>query len=438
MCFFKNGGVKMKTKYAYVKSFLLCSLFLVLMLCFSSVAQATNGYFANGYSIESKALGGAGVALPQGSLDASTNPAAMAFVGTRIDLGLSLFNPNREYTVKGNPSGYPGTFGLAPGTVKSDSRWFLVPSIGASKELDDSNSVGISIYGNGGMNTDYDARSFGGSNPTGVDLMQLFVVPTYARKIAPKHAVAISPIFAYQRFEAKGLQQFGNMGFSKFPKDLTNNGHDNSYGFGGKIGYYGEVLPFLNIGASYQTKIWMSRLGNYRGLFAEQGDFDIPPTWTIGVAIKATPELVFLADVQEIYYSDVKSISNPIVPNIQKHKFGDDNGAGFGWEDITILKLGVQWQSSKDWTWRAGYSIGDQPIPAKEVLANILAPGVIKQHITGGLTKAIGSNQELKLAVVYALSNDVTGANPLEAPDQQKIRIKMNQWEFSVGYAWKF
>ena len=79
----------------------------------------------------------------------------------------------------------------------------------------------------------------------------------------------------------------------------------------------GEVLPFLNIGASYQTKIWMSKLEEYKGLFAEQGDFDIPATWTVGLALKATPELIFLVDVQEIYYSDVKSINNPLRPNIQ-------------------------------------------------------------------------------------------------------------------------
>ena len=428
----------MKRESACGIGFLVCSLALLLAFCLINTANATNGYFANGYSVESKAMGGAGVALPLGSLDAAINPANMAFVGTRIDIGLSLFNPNREYTVKGNPSGFPGTFGLAPGTEKSNSRWFLIPSIGANKKLDDNNSIGISIYGNGGMNTDYDTRTFGGSDPTGVDLMQLFIVPTYARKIAPKHAVAISAIFAYQRFEARGLEAFGALGFSNSPDNLTNNGHDNSYGFGGKIGYAGEILPFLSVGASYQTRIWMSKLDEYKGLFAEQGDFDIPATWTIGVAIKPIPDLVLLADVQEIYYSDVRSINNPIIPNILHRKFGEDKGAGFGWDDITILKLGVQWQSSKEWTWRAGYSIGDQPIPAREVLANILSPGVVKQHVTGGVTKTIGNNQELKFAVMHALSNDVTGANPLEAPGQQKIRIKMNQWEFSVGYAWKF
>ena len=425
----------MKKKIVSVRGFLLCSLSLTILFVFAvSTTYATNGYFANGYSIENNALAGAGVALPQGSLDASVNPAAMAFIGKRIDLGLTLFNPNREYTVSGNPSG-PPYFGLTPGTVKSHSRWFLIPSAGFNWQMDDKNSIGVSIYGNGGMNTDYYTDAFHGSSPTGVDLMQLFIAPTYARKLAPKHAVGITPIFAYQSFEAEGLIAFTQGNYSSDPSHLTNKGHDNSYGYGARIGYLGEILPNLNLGATYQTKILMSRLDDYKGLFAEQGDFDIPSTWTIGLAFKATPALTFLVDVQEIYYSDVRAVHNPLFPNIQTSQLGKDGGAGFGWDDITILKLGVQWQSSKDWIWRAGYSIGEQPIPGSEVLFNILAPGVVKQHATVGFTKTMG-NQELKFALMHAFSNSVTGHNQLDSA--QTIKLKMNQWEFSVGYAWKF
>ncbi|MFZ3137004.1 MAG: outer membrane protein transport protein [Thermodesulfovibrionales bacterium] len=420
--------------FVNVRYFLFCSLFFMIVLGFAANnTYATNGYFANGYSIESKAFAGAGVALPQGSLDASINPAAMAFVGKRIDVGLSFFNPNREYKVSGNPSP-PPAFGLMPGTVESESKWFVVPSVGINWPLDDKNSIGLSIYGNGGMNSDYDTNTFYGSSPTGVDLMQLFITPTYARKLAPKHAVAISPIFAYQSFEVKGLEAFS--GYSNDPSNLTNNGHDSSYGIGGKIGYLGEILPNLNLGASYQTKIWMSRLDKYKGLFAEQGDFDIPATWTIGLAYRIIPALTVLVDVQEIYYSDVKSINNTLLPNLNTSQLGKDKGVGFGWDDITVLKLGIQWQSSKEWTWRAGYSIGDQPIPRSEVPFNILAPGVIKQHATAGFTKAIGDKQELKFALMYAFENDVTGKNPLDPG--QKIKLTMNQWEISFGYAWKF
>jgi long-chain fatty acid transport protein len=433
----KGGNCMLKGRSLQVRNPFLFFLSLTLLIGISaSTAYATNGYFANGYSIESKSLAGAGVALPQGSLDASVNPASMAFVGKRIDIGLTLFNPNRKYTVKGNPSGFPDTFPLIPGKIESDTEWFLIPSIGGNWPIDDKNSIGISIYGNGGMNTDYDTDTFYGSSPTGVDLMQLFVAPTYARKLAPNHAIGITPIFAYQRFEAEGLEAFAL--FSSEPDDLTNNDHKSSYGYGARIGYFGEVLPYLNIGATYQTRIWMTSLGKYQGLFAEGGDFDIPATWTVGVAVKPMPSLVFLVDVQQIYYSDIDSINNPLLPNLQTSLLGNDDGAGFGWDDITILKLGVQWQSSKEWTWRAGYSIADQPIPSSEVLFNILAPGVIKQHATVGLTRTIGDNQELKFAIMHAFENSVTGANPLEAPGQQKIKLTMNQWEFSVGYTWKF
>jgi len=420
-----------------LKFFVLSSLMLLLLFGFAAgTAYATNGYFANGYSIESKAMGGAGVALPQGSLDASMNPASMVFVGKRLDFGLSVFNPNRKYDVKGNPSGFPGTFGLAPGQVKSDSEWFVVPSVGFNWQLDDKNSLGISIYGNGGMNTDYDERTFGGSSPTGVDLMQLFIAPTYARKITAHHAIGITPIFAYQSFESQGLEAF--QFFSNSPSKLTNNGHEGSYGYGARIGYLGEIFPFLNIGAAYQTKIYMSELDDYEGLFAEKGDFDIPATWTVGIALKAAEGITFLADLQRIYYNDVDSIGHPLLPNLTPGSLGRDNGPGFGWDDITILKFGVQWQSSKDWIWRAGYSIGEQPISQSDVLFNILAPATIKNHATFGVTKKIGDHQEFKFALMHAFTHSVSGPNPLEAPGQQTIKLTMDQWEFSLGYAWKF
>jgi len=405
---------------------------LMLIAFAAGNAFATNGYFSNGYSLESKSMAGAGVALPQGSLDASSNPASMVFVGKRIDVGLSFFNPNRKYTVTGNPSP-PPAFGLTPGSQDSDSKWFIIPSFGFNWMIDDKSSVGVSIYGNGGMNTNYDTSTFYGSSPTGVDLIQLFIAPTYARKIAAKHAFGITPIFAYQSFEAKGLQAFSD--FSSRPDKLTNNDHDSSYGFGLKVGYLGEILPKLNIGASVQTKILMSKFNSYKGLFAEQGDFDIPATTTVGLAYKVTPDLTVALDWQKIYYSDVNAINNPFLPNIMVSQLGNDNGAGFGWKDINVIKVGVQWESSKEWTWRAGYSYGEQPIPNSEVLFNILAPGVIKHHATLGLTKTMGNN-ELKFALMHAFNEKVKGTNPLD-PAQQ-IEVKMNQWEISAGYTWKF
>jgi len=417
----------------------LCALvFGIAAVVMSTAAWATNGYFADGFGVNDQALAGAGVALPQDTLDAAVNPANMVFVGHRYDFGLAFFNPNRQYTVSGNPSGFPGTFGLAPGTVKSNTSWFVIPSLGANWMLNTDSSAGISIFGNGGMNTNYPTDTFGGTAPTGVNLTQLFVAPTYARKLAPQHALGITPILAYQQFQAKGLQAFGALGYSSDPNNLSNTGYDNSYGYGARIGYQGEILPSLNLGVSYQTKIYMSKFKQYAGLFAEGGASDIPSNWTIGVAYKATPAFTVLVDVERINYSEIKAINNPMLPNLQPGSLGESNGPGFGWQDMTVYKLGVQWKCSDQWTWRAGYSLGTQPIPDSEVLFNILAPGVITQQASVGFTTAVNSSQDVNFALTRAFPTSVNGANLLEAPGQQTIQLKMDQWQIAVSYSWKY
>jgi long-chain fatty acid transport protein len=395
-----------------------------------STAFATNGYFSHGYGTQYKSLAGAGVGLSLNSLGAATNPASIASLGPRVDVGASMFNPNRSYTVTGNPSGYPGTFGLAPGTVESGTTSFIVPSAGVNLSLPGNSSVGLAVYGNGGMNTDYEAATFG-MNPTGVNLMQLFVGATYAKKVMDKHSIGVTGIFAWQSFEAKGLGAFGM--FSSDATSLTDNDASTATGFGVRIGYLGDILPILSVGASYQSKINMGEFSEYAGLFAEQGDFDIPANWTVGIALKATPILTIVADMQQIMYSEIKSIANPMIPNIQAAQLGTEGGAGFGWQDMTVYKIGAQLSLIPGLTLRAGYSMTEQPVPAEDVMFNILAPGVVENHVTFGVTKSILPTIKLHLAIMRAMSNSVSGANPLEAPNQQTIELQMDQWDAEVG-----
>ncbi len=404
---------------------------VLMVMIMSQTLYATNGYFAHGYGIKYKSLAGAGVALRLGTMAPATNPAAIVFIDNRFDISLAMFNPNRQYTVTGMPSGFPGTFGLAPGTIKSDSKWFVIPAIGANWQLNDNSAFGLAMYGNGGMNTNYATRTFGFS-PTGVDLSQLFIAPTYAKKFGA-HAFGVTAMLAYQRFQAEGLAAFGN--FSSDAANLTDNKHDNAFGFGARIGYQGEWVKNFFVGASYQTQTQMSKFDNYAGLFAEEGCFDIPSNWTAGLAYQPTSALMLAFDVQQVFYSECKSVGNQMLPNLMMSKLGQENGAGFGWEDMTVFKGGVQWQASKDWALRAGYSNGKQPIPSNEVLFNILAPGVIEQHATFGFTKTLVNKHEINFSAMHGFSKSITGANPLEAPGQQKIELKMNQWEFEVGYS---
>lgn len=418
------------------------TLLVVAGLLTPPPALATNGYLIHGIGTRAKALAGAGVALSQDALAAGTNPAGMAWIGKRFDAGLAVFNPNREYTVSGSPSGFPNTFPLAPGTVESDSEMFFVPNFGANWELGPHSAFGLSVYGQGGMNTDYPAPTFG-TTPTGVNLSQLFVVPTYATKFGNEnHSVGISPIIAYQTFEIEGAAAFGM--FSSDPSRISNNGADDSTGLGAKVGYLGQLTPEFSIGVAYQTKISMDEFGDYAGLFAGQGDFDIPSNYVVGIAYKFGDSAVFVLDLQEIMYTDVDAVANPLFPALGRAFMGDPSGLlgaasgpGFGWEDMTVVKAGLQWGSG-DWTYRLGYSTTDQPIPSSEVLFNILAPGVVEDHLTVGFTRDLGTGRALSISLMHAPSVSVIGPNPLEAPGAQTIELAMDQWDLEIGYSWGF
>lgn len=416
-----------------MKRLSIIGLSILVVSLASTPARATDGYFAHGYGTPYKALGGAGVALDLSALAPATNPAAIAFLGSRYDVGAALFNPNRDYTVFGAPSGLPGTFGLAPGKVTSQSRAFAVPSMGASWRIDDASAFGVAIYGNGGMNTHYHAATLG-SDPAGVDLSQLFLAPTYARRMGGgRHAIGISAIAAYQRFEATGLGAFSP--FSANPRGLSNNDHDNSFGAGARVGYLGEWSDKLSVGASYQSKVFMTAFDKYAGLFAQKGRFDVPASWTAGVAVKPSDAWLWAVDVQQILYSNVASVGHRMMPNLGSASLGDDGGAGFGWRDMTVLKSGLQWRAARDWTLRAGYSYGKQPIPSDEVLFNIVAPGVIEHQATLGVTKRLPKGRQIHVAAMRAFSRKVEGANPLEVPGRQRIQLRMDQWDFEVGFS---
>jgi len=414
---------------------------VVLILLFGILVQtsfATDGYYRHGYGIKYSALAGSGIAVSLSSLGAINNPASIVNLNDQFEINLSLFSPMRDYTITGNPSGFEGTFGLTPGQIESEQTMFFFPTLGGNMKIADNMAIALSIYGNGGMNTDYPTQTFYDPNSpaTGINLEQMFVSGSYAIEFVKNHSLGASVVFGWQRFAAKGLIAFSN--FSSDPANLTGNAFSTSTGFGFKLGYQGQLTEWLRIGAALQTSMMMSEFDRYAGLFAEQGDFDVPASWTAGVAVMPTKDWNLLLDVKQILYSSIKSVGNPFMPNIMNSQLGNDDGAGFGWKDILAVKFGVMYTGVAEWDFMAGYSYNENPIPDTEVMFNILAPAVIQNHITAGITKQLGNQHEVSLAFMYALDNSVTGPNPLEAPNQQTIEISMQQWQVEIGYAFSF
>ncbi|HSH98569.1 MAG: OmpP1/FadL family transporter [Methylophilaceae bacterium] len=400
----------------------------------ASQAHATDGYFAPGYGVKSQGAGGVGYALPQDTLTVATNPAGLAWIGDRIDIGATWFRPIRESEITGSPApGFNGTYDA------NDQKNFIIPEFGYSKQVSPELSLGVAVYGNGGMNANYNrAVPLLGTSQAKIDFVQVFVAPTIAWKITPTQSLGVTLNLAYQRFAAKGLENFtGNAPqFSQSPNDVTNKGFDQSYGAGLHFGWLGQFGDYVSLGASYQTKTYTSKFDKYKGLFAEQGSFDVPATFGAGIAVKATPALTIAGDIQRIQYSDVNSVGNALA-NIASNQLGSDNGPGFGWKDITVYKLGAIYAYDDQLTLRAGYNHSDQPIPNSETLFNILAPAVVQDHLTFGSTWKFENKSELSFSYLHAFENTVNGSGSIPAGfGGGEVNLKMRQDSVGIAYSW--
>ena len=420
------------------------------VLATGSAAWATDGYFPHGFGMKSKGMGGAAVAVTDNAFAGINNPAASVWAGNRADLGLDIFMPKRSAARSA-----PGFGGMLEGDVTSSGSAFAIPEFAYNTKIDDRRSWGVTVYGNGGMNTEFEGGNVMCMNPNngqpyqgnllcgqgklGVDLMQLIIAPTFAYKLDAQHSLGVSPLVVVQQFSATGLDAFA--GFSMAPSKVSNTGTDRSTGVGVRLGYLGQLSDSLKFGATYSPKIKMGKFDEYAGLFAGAGSFDIPENYALGVNVQVTPAVSVAADYSRVNYSGVLSIGNPMSNLMAGNPMGSPNGPGFGWSDVSVIKLGVQWQATPTMVLRAGYNQSTNPVKPENVTFNILAPGVIKQHYTVGGTYALSKDAEFTWAYMYAPKNTVTGPsmyNMQMGTTTITETVRMSQQSLGVQYSWKF
>lgn len=447
----------------YLKN--ITGLIVASLSTLPGIAFATNGYFLPGYGAKSVGMGGASIAFGQDAIVAASNPATIFDVGTRFDVGLGLFNPPRRAYVDARGS----FFGDNVGEARSKNDWFPVPNFGFAFQFTEKLAFGLAAYGNG-LGTKYKPNfyDFTGTgragDALGVDLIQLLLPVTVAYRPIENQSLALSAIYSRQRFRIKGISSFAAV--SSDSEHLTDRGYDYSDGGGIRVGWKGDFLDKrLSLGATYSSKIYMSKFDEYKGLFAEQGDFDIPANFGIGIALKPTDKVTLDFDWMRIQYSDVNSIGNrgpklftgdPLgsaaSPSSRVGALGTDDGMGFGWEDQDVYKFGVNWNLNDKWTLRAGYNYGETPIPDSELAFNVLAPATVEKHLAVGGTynlgeqsiMGFGSSAELSFAYLRAFRNKQSGLSALGTNQETGqefagyAELEMEQNQFEISYGLKF
>jgi len=392
--------------------------------------------------------------MPPGTTYGSTIPGSGGMLGLPQDI--------RVADAFGQGMGISGDQLLGMFNYKGEGNSdgpFFIPEGGFNYMLSNDMSVGVVVVGTGGMNTNYENLAMFGAavdgsvaSESGINLEQVRILPTLSYKINDNHSVGISLQIAYQQFKAWGLNRFTsttpqNGQVSQAPNKLSGKGREDSWGYGLSVGWQGDFMnDRLTVGLVYNSKIDMDELDDYRGLFADNGDLDVAENYGIGVAFKATDNLLLAFDVQQINYSDVDSIGNQIQAGNgggdmfnPVNYLGTTDGSGFGWNDMTVYKLGAEYQWSDALTLRAGYSHADQPVDKDQTMFNILAPAVIEDHATIGMTYTLPHGSQISMFYMHAFENTVKGNNSIPpAFGGGEADITMSQNAYGIAYGWSF
>lgn len=401
----------------------LCAL-CALALLTAAPAAALNGHFVHGVGAPNSSMGGAGVALPHDALGAlSLNPALLTHLdGYRFQMSLELLagSPEVESSVQ-------TPFGEISGTTEDDTNVLPIPAFGWTRHREGSRlAFGMGSLAMAGFFTDYPQDP---ANPV------LAPQPQGFGRVSSEYQYLRIPLaLGWQATDRLSLGAALTLGYARLSATpaafaapdcsgpatcfFPAANQEGAYGWGVQAGLYYEITPTLSFGASYATEQSfedfefnsevadpnLPTFGTGRG-FAF--NVDVPAQAVVGLGWRPTPRVSVALDARWIGYDGVDGLGT----------FGfapDGSIRGFGWDDVVVGALGIEYRPSPRWSLRAGYNLAESPIVPERAALSVPAPATFEDHVTLGLGARLTGALDLDLAYYRGFENDVSG--PILSP----------------------
>ncbi len=427
-------------------------------------AYATNGMNLEGYGPIAAGMGGASMAYDNGTAAVMNNPATLGLMaeGNRLDVAVGLLGPDVSVSMGGGP------------VAESGGDSYVMPAIGWIRKSGPM-SYGVAMFAQGGMGTEWDDATFrnnyspdGGPQRSELGVGRLIAPLAY--EVNPNLVVAGSVDFVWAMLDLKmampltnmaglitspgngtiagALNQMATSGYDTARLDFSDDndftGKAKGYGLAGKLGFTYKINPMFTIGGTYHSKTNLGDMetstnGASMIVTDSQGfptqtvpgkisvrDFQWPATYGLGVALQATPSLMFAADYKRIGWKDV-------MENFTMTYSAMGDSVTFAlpqnWKDQNVFSLGVAYKATDALTLRAGANLSDNPIP--DATMNFLFPAIVEKHYTAGVGYAFNPTSELNFSLQHA--PEVTQTNP-----NMMATVKHSQTSWQLMYSHKF
>lgn len=253
-----------------------------------------------------------------------------------------------------------------------------------------------------------------------------------SRKFGRNGQADLSVVLAHQRFAAAMLDGDDYSASRVHPGLSSLSG--SSYGTGMELDLHNSLVGKLDWYAGYRSRINMDSFQNFRGIYGNPGDLDIPARMQLGLAWQAARQTRFNFGVERIRYSSIQPFVSSALPRRVLAVLGDGTSPEFSWRDLNIYSVTAGHQFSPRNELSVRYSTGEQPQPTSPLLSSLLMKdaanyslGLSFVHQTPGMRWRLMAN--------YAPSEFVLGI-PTSARRNQPDHVR--QLEFESTWAWHF
>ena len=398
------------------KAHLALILLIAMMLC--ACVFGTEGSLMSGVGPLQRSRSGAGVASPRDASWMTLNPASIVELDRRFDIDLSVFLS--DCTSEGG-----GLLGNHFAGKMTYSQSFLIPSGGLILPGSGDGTFGVGVYVPSGLCVNYPvsrdilSRLLYHNTDRRLQLQHIQAVCAYGRRFGQGWALGIALKGSWTRFRTDSLTL-------NFTNTEAENDWDDAFGLGFALGVY-RKWEKLAFGASYSSPQWSQKHHDYDDLI--RYSIDMPQILQIGIAYDLTPEVELVADYK---YIDWQGLHLP----------GDEAFAGgLGWESQHIVKIGVEWRVNEKWALRGGLSHGNRTINEEHVFLNgLTAAGIIKDHISCGLSYYINDRSEFHLSYTHAVKTDITdsGRGDILSFLGRGTTLGLSHDDITIAYSYKF
>jgi len=412
-------------------------IFKLFVLLLSVTAMAQTGHVMQGIGAVNMSMGGAATAQPLDITGAILwNPAGLStFKNNSASLNVGLFfsSPELSSTLPANMmfDGSPEVSGI----TKDDRGISVMPALAMVWAKPDSkhtyalSAFGVSGFGvtfkqetnlpmdaQGNPNPSWDPsnsnpisypQNMGGFGHIESDCMVMQVSMSYAYQITDKLSVGIQPTINISSLELAPSPLSSpsmTLGYPESDKAF-------SMGYGGQIGVFYDTKKGLKLGASYKSTQYFSELefsNTYLdGSIAPDVNFsmDYPAIYSF-VLVYSTDLFYTALDFRYCEYGNTDGF---------ERKGWTQTGSvqGFGWKNVNVLSLGIQYKGIKKMPIRIGYTYSSNPIREELAFYSIPATAVIKDAFQVGFGYEFANNFTVNAVYHHGASDGKTEGNLL-------------------------